>query len=127
VFPEVRPALARLGQSFTLIALTNGNANLSKIGLREMFDAVISAASTGAAKPDREIFAAAVRAGGATAAETLHVGDHPEHDVHGARQAGLKAIWVNRKGEKWPADLPEPDDVVQDIGHLAELMGAPGL
>lgn len=126
VFPEVRPALTRLGRSYTLIALTNGNANLSKIGLRDMFDDVVSAASAGAAKPDREIFDVAVRAGGAAAAETLHVGDHPEHDVHGARQAGLKAIWVNRNGEEWPADLPKPDDVVQDIGHLAELLGAPG-
>ena len=125
VFPEVRPALARLGRAYTLIALTNGNANLSKIGLREMFDDVVSAASAGAAKPDREIFDMAVRAGGAAAAETLHVGDHPEHDVHGARQAGLKAIWVNRNGEEWPTDLPKPDDVVQDIGHLAELLGAP--
>lgn len=126
VFPDVRPALTRLGRSFALVALTNGNANLSKIGLRDMFDDVICAAATGVAKPGREIFDVAVRAGGASAHETVHVGDHPEHDVHGAHQAGLKAVWVNRKGDDWPADLPAPDDVVKDIGHLAELLCAPG-
>lgn len=126
VFPEVRPALTRLGRSFTLIALTNGNANLSKIGLRDMFDGVISAATTGVAKPDRQIFHAAVRAGGAAAHQTLHVGDDPEHDVHGAHRAGLKAVWVNRHGNQWPTELPAPDDVVDDLGHLAEMLCAPG-
>lgn len=124
IYPDVRPALATLGRSYTLIAVTNGNANLGTIGLREMFEDVISAATVGAAKPERRIFDAAVRAGGAAAHETLHVGDHPEHDVHGARRAGLRSVWVNRDGHAWPEELPEPDEVVEDIGHLARLLGA---
>lgn len=122
VFPDVEPALMGLRQSFTLIAVTNGNANLDKIGLREMFDEVVSAASAGAAKPARHIFDTAVRAGGAVAEETVHVGDHPEHDVHGARQAGLRAVWVNRLGREWPQELPEPDGIVEDIAELAALL-----
>jgi putative hydrolase of the HAD superfamily len=122
VFPEVRPALARLGRSYTLVALTNGNANLSAIGLRELFDEVVSAASAGAAKPDREIFDMAVSAGGAAAHETLHVGDHPEHDVCGARLAGLRTAWVNRDGAGWPDELPAPDRIVRDVGQLAALL-----
>lgn len=124
IYPDVRPGLATLGRSYTLIAVTNGNANLGTIGLREMFDDVISAATVGAAKPERRIFDAAVRAGGAAAHETLHVGDHPEHDVHGARQAGLRSVWVNRNGHEWPEEFPAPDEVVEDIGHLARLLGA---
>ena len=122
VFPDVRPTLTRLGGSYTLIALTNGNADLAKIGLRDLFDDVISAAKTGAAKPARKIFDEAVRAGGAGHAETLHVGDHPEHDVHGARQAGLRAVWVNRNGHDWPEDLPAPDGVIEEIAALAALL-----
>jgi len=122
VFPDVRPALTTMRRSFTLIAVTNGNANLEKIGLRDLFDDVISAATAGAAKPARHIFDTAVRAGGASAEETMHVGDHPEHDVHGARQAGLRAVWVNRNGHDWPEELPEPDGVVQDIGELAAML-----
>lgn len=124
VYPDVRPALTTLGRSYTLIAVTNGNANLGAIGLRDMFDDVVSAATAGAAKPSRQIFDVAVRAGGATAHETVHVGDHPEQDVDGARQAGLRAVWVNRNGHTWPAELPEPDEIVEDIGHLARILGA---
>jgi putative hydrolase of the HAD superfamily len=122
VFPDVRPALTRMRRSFTLIAVTNGNANLEKIGLRDLFDHVVSAAAAGAAKPARHIFETAVRAGGASAEETVHVGDHPEHDVDGARQAGLRAVWVNRNGHEWPEELEEPDGVVEDIAGLAALL-----
>ena len=60
--------------------------------------------------------------GTASAAQTLHVGDHPLYDVHGARQAGLRAVWVNRHGEEWPGDYPEPDAEVQHVGELHDLL-----
>jgi putative hydrolase of the HAD superfamily len=123
VFPDVRPTLSTLKASYTLIAVTNGNADLAKIGLSDLFDEVISAATAGVAKPEPEIFDRAVRAGRARAEETLHVGDHPEADVHGAIRAGLKAVWVNRNGDGWPEDLPEPDGIIEDIASLADLLG----
>lgn len=123
LFPEARPALAALRQRFVLIAVTNGNANLEKIGIRDLFDDVVSAATAGAAKPARPIFDAAVRAGGASAAQTLHVGDHPLYDVHGARDAGLRAVWVNRNGDEWPDEYEAPDIEVQHVGELDALLG----
>lgn len=123
VFPEVRPALTALGQRYCVIAVTNGNANLEHIGLRDLFDTVVSATSAGAPKPARRIFEVAVQAGGATADETLHVGDHPEVDVVGARDAGLKAVWVNRYGHDWPDYLQRPDGIVKDMGELLSLLG----
>ena len=38
VFPEVRPTLNALGENYCVIAVTNGNANLDTIGLRDLFD-----------------------------------------------------------------------------------------
>jgi len=122
LFPEVRPALESLAERYVLIAVTNGNADLDKIGIRQLFDGVVSAATAGAAKPARQIFDMAVKAGGADATETLHVGDHPLYDVHGARDAGLRAVWVNRDGDDWPAEYHEPDGEVQNIGELHELL-----
>lgn len=122
VFPEVRPALQSLRQDYCVIAVTNGNADLNRIGIRDLFHEVISAASAGAAKPDRQIFEAAVHAGGAEAHETLHVGDHPEVDVVGARDAGLKSVWVNRSGDDWPDHLQRPDAIVKDVGELLSLL-----
>jgi len=123
VFPEVRPALTALRERFTLIAVTNGNADLETIGISDLFDGHVNAAMAGAAKPDRSIFDVAVKAGGASAAETLHVGDHPLYDVHGAKQAGLRTAWVNRDGSVWPAEYELPDAEVAHVGELLTVIG----
>lgn len=122
LFPEVRPALTALRNEYVLVAVTNGNADLERIGIHDLFDGFVSASSAGAAKPARQIFEVAVAAGGATAGQTLHVGDHPECDVDGARDAGLKTIWVNRNGSDWPAELPQPDGIVEHVGELVSLL-----
>jgi putative hydrolase of the HAD superfamily len=126
VFPEVRPALTELRQRYCVVAVTNGNADLDVIGIGDLFHKVISAASTGVAKPAREIFDAAVQAGSAEAHETLHVGDHPEVDVVGALDAGLKSVWVNRNGHDWPDHLQRPDGIVRDVGELLSLLRVTG-
>ena len=126
LFPDVRPALRSIKQRFTVIAVTNGNANLEKIGIAELFDGYVSARSAGAAKPARPIFDAAVTAGGAEPSRTLHVGDHPEYDVDGARDAGLRTAWVNRSGAVWPEALPRPDSTVTDLFELERLLANAG-
>lgn len=122
LFPEVRPALETLRSSYRLVAVTNGNAKLDRIGIGDLFDACITAGIAGAAKPDRRIFDVAIRAGGAAAHQTLHVGDHPEFDVDGARGAGMPTVWVNRRGGEWPQHLRRPDAVIEHVGQLAELL-----
>ena len=122
IFPEVIPALEALRKKFVVIALTNGNANLETIGINHLFNGVVTAASAGAAKPARRIFEVAVKVGGATPQQTLHVGDHPEFDVDGARMAGMRTAWVNRSRDEWPTDFDAPDIEVQHIGELAKML-----
>ena len=122
IFPEVRPALAELRERYILIAVTNGNANLRMIGIDDLFHDIVTARLAGAAKPDQQIFDAAVSAAGCTPEQTLHVGDHPEFDVDGAIAAGLHAVWVNRSGDKWPQGLAKPHAVVTHIGQLPDLL-----
>lgn len=122
LFPDVRPALTSLHARYRLIAVTNGNARLDKIGIGDLFDGFVTARSVGAAKPARPIFDAAVEAGGAPASQTLHVGDHPELDVDGARAAGLKAVWINREGFSWPEEFDAPDEVINDLHELDRLL-----
>lgn len=120
-FPDVLPALEALAQRFAIVAVTNGNANLEAIGLRHLFHDIVTAVDVGAAKPAPVIFEVAVQRAGVTPAEVLHVGDHPELDVDGARSAGLKTAWMNRNGHDWPGHLPEPD---LTVGTVTELHGA---
>lgn len=122
LYPDVLPALDALATDYRLIAVTNGNADLQAIGIRHLFDDVVSAAEVGAAKPAREIFDEAVRRAGVTHGEALHVGDHPECDVEGARAAGLTPVWMNRAGRAWPEHLPAPHAVVSNVGELRRLL-----
>lgn len=118
LFPDVPEALDSLASRFTLVAVTNGNARLDKVGLSNWFSACVSAREVGRAKPHPSMFAAAAAAGGHPPAATLHVGDHPEQDVHGAKLAGMSAVWVNRKGAHWPTVWQSPDETVRDLAEL---------
>jgi putative hydrolase of the HAD superfamily len=103
--------------------VTNGNANLESIGIDHLFSEVVTAVMAGAAKPARQVFDLAVQAGGFSAEQTLHVGDHPMYDVDGARSAGLRTAWVNRTASDWPGELLSPDIEVADIGKLPGKLG----
>lgn len=122
LYPDVLPDLEYLFARFTVVALTNGNANLQTIGIRHLFHDVVTAAEVGAAKPARKIFDVAVRKTGASPVEILHVGDHPETDVDGGRQAGLRTAWVNRVNAEWPEHLAAPDVTVTSITELRKIL-----
>ena len=122
LYPDVEPALTALAGRFSLIAVTNGNANLEVIGIRHLFQDVVTAVDAGVAKPARPIFDEAVRRAGVDRHETLHVGDHPELDVAGAADAGLRTAWMNRVDADWPEHLEPPDATVGTITELHDLL-----
>ena len=122
LFPDVMPDLEVLFEQFTIVAVTNGNANLHTIGIGHLFHGIITAADAGAAKPAQSIFDKAVEEAGVSPSEVLHVGDHPEADIDGARQAGLRTAWVNRTGESWPDHLEPPDAQVSTLTELRKLL-----
>lgn len=122
LYPDVLPDLEILFSRFTVVAVTNGNANLQTIGIRHLFHDVVTAADVGAAKPARRIFDIAIRKTGVSPEEILHVGDHPETDVNGGRQAGLRTAWVNRENAEWPDHLPQPDLTIGTISELREIL-----
>lgn len=112
LFPGVLEALERAHRRYRLAALSNGNADLRRIGAGRLFDVVLSAESVGRAKPHPAMFERALAEAGVAADEAVHVGDHPEHDVLAARGAGLHAVWAN------PLALPRPDALPADVPTL---------
>jgi putative hydrolase of the HAD superfamily len=122
LYPDVQPHLEKLSEKFVLIALTNGNANLDVIGISRFFRHVVTASEVGIAKPAKPIFDAAVERSGLSRDEILHVGDHPETDIDGARQAGLCTAWMNRSDADWPEHLAPPDAVITTLADLAKLL-----
>ena len=124
LFPDVLSNLEVLAENFKILALTNGNASLQKIGIDHLFHDAVTASDVGAAKPAREIFEVAIERSGYSAIEILHVGDHPETDIDGAREAGMQTAWMNRTSADWPEHLPQPDVVVTSVTGLRNLLEA---
>jgi HAD superfamily hydrolase (TIGR01549 family) len=117
-YADALPALAALSSRVPLISISNGNADLQRIGLRHHFRACISSRDIGYAKPHARIFEAACKELGVAAENVLHVGDDPELDVGGARSAGLRTAWLNRTGAAWSHGAA-PDLVIGDLNELA--------
>jgi putative hydrolase of the HAD superfamily len=119
LYPDVRPALERLRKRYRLFAVSNGNADLARCGLADIFDGHVTARSAGAAKPDERIFRRMLGQAGVRAADVVHVGDDPLADVVGALRAGLQAVWVNRDARAWPDHLEPPPRTVTTLADLA--------
>lgn len=121
-YPDVQPALARLRSHYRLATLSNGNADLTRIGLARYFTLSLNACAVGCAKPDRRAFEALAAALALQPHEIAYVGDDPYIDVEGARACGLRAIWMDRTGAEWPGALREPDLSVRDCDQLVRAL-----
>ncbi|MCQ6256313.1 HAD family hydrolase [Pseudomonas sp. Q11] len=121
IFPEVQPTLEVLANHFALGVVTNGNADVRRLGLADYFKFALCAEDIGIAKPDARLFHEALQRGGATAQTAVHIGDHPGDDIAGAQQAGLRAIWFNPAGKAWDAERA-PDAEIRSLTELPGLL-----
>lgn len=118
LYPEVRDCLTRLARRLPLASLTNGNADIARVGIGHYFKAAISAHAHGVSKPDAALFHIACRALACDPGEVLHVGDDMALDVRGARDAGLQVLWLNRTAATWATVTGEdaPATVIDLLG-----------
>ena len=120
LYPDALAALERLAARYPLVSISNGNADLERIGLKRFFRHSISSRALGVAKPAPPIFHAACAELGLAPHEMLHVGDDPELDVAGARAAGLRCVWLKRHDAY--AATPVADLTVRDLTELADWL-----
>ena len=124
-FEDAVPALEFLSARYRLVSLSNGNADLARIGLARFFHASISAREFGVAKPDPRIFHAAAGAAEVRPEEVLHVGDDVLLDVLGAKNAGMQTAWINRNESLWPHEDSRPDAEFFSLDELCGLIRTP--
>ncbi|MBW8823193.1 MAG: HAD family hydrolase [Xanthomonadales bacterium] len=123
-YDDAIDALQRLAARFPIIALTNGNADLGRIGIAHLFRGIVTARDFGTGKPDPAIFHHACTLLGALPEQTLHVGDDIELDVIGAQAAGLQTAWINRTDAVWPADARAPDATFTTLSACTDWLDA---
>ncbi len=118
--PEVAGALRTLRDtSLTVVALTNSvasvaEAQLAHAGIRDSFDAVVSADSVAHLKPASQPYAAVADAYGVELGDVRLVAAH-WWDVAGAMRAGCRAAFVARPSMVLSPAWPRPDIVEPDL------------
>jgi len=121
VFPHTHDVLGYLqGKGYRLHLITNGFEDVQHIKLKSSdltryFEEVITSEHSGHLKPDPRMFAHALARTGATAAESLMVGDNLECDVLGAYNAGIDQVYFNPDKRRHFAET------TYEISSLAEL------
>jgi len=123
LYPQAAEVLQRLSGRYPLLAVSNGNADVVRVGLGAYFSGSVSARDAGVAKPDPRIVHAAAAHRGCAPHQVLHVGDDHAADVVGAAQAGMQAVWLRHPTALEPAHSAHAHLVVEDLRHLCEALG----
>jgi len=119
LYPEAQTVLSALSETYTLVAVTNGNTNPEGTDLAGLFETIIFAEDCGIHKPDPRIFEVMMkRLGLNTPKAVLHVGDHLINDIHCAAAAGCATVWFN------PGHAPNTTQTTPtyEIRALTELL-----
>ena len=104
LFDDAIEVLETLKNNYKLAIITNGDGiqqreKLQKTKIEKYFSEIIISSEIGVAKPDKQIFEVACKNLNIKSQECIMIGDKYKTDVQGAINAGIKAIWVNRKNE----------------------------
>lgn len=120
LFEGAETAIRALAKGYVLGALTNGNADIKRLGLGHVFDFAFSAEQVGAPKPAPQLFNAALQYTQTAPHEMVYVGDDPLLDIDAANRLGLHTIWVKNSERPGPGESV-PDEIIE---HLHELPAA---
>ena len=120
-FEGALEVIANIANAYQLGALTNGNADIHRLGLGEHFSFAFSAEQVGAPKPAPDLFHRALEHTGCDPHEMLYVGDDPIKDVDAANRVGLGTIWVRGSAKPEPGETAA-DAVIDDIRQLPEAI-----
>ena len=104
-----------------MAVITNGSKSqrdkIEALEASRYFEAVFISGEVGIAKPDPRIFRQALSRLNTAPGQSVFVGDSMEHDIAGARNAGMMTVYI-MKGE-----VEDPDDALCDlvVSDLREL------
>jgi 2-haloacid dehalogenase len=123
-FPEVPAALARLQTKYQLAVLSNGDPDMLEAARNFHgipFDAVISVAEANAFKPHRATYEMAARKMGVAMDQVLFVANH-EFDCVGAKAAGMRVAFIDRRRRPFAGWPHQPDLILQSMTALADTL-----
>ena len=120
-FDDVLPTLNALRDHYIMGILSNGNTYPDRCGLAGYFQFVVLAQDYGVRKPDPRLFEVAIGLAGCTKRQLLHVGDSFQNDIIGAKQVGVRSVWLNRQGADNDTEQ-QPDFEISSLRELTEIL-----
>ena len=131
--PHAKKTLQRLSQKYQLGVISNYTyapliyAGLRKLKINEFFNVVVVSDEAGWRKPSPKIFRKALMRMRLKADEVLYVGDTPLEDIAGARQVGMKTVFIpsqfNSLEAMRKAPQPsQPDHVIEKLSDLFKIL-----
>jgi 2-haloacid dehalogenase len=123
-YGDVDAALARLGEEYELVGLSNGDPDMLA-AVRPNFetdlDGVVSVAETGAYKPHRASYDRCCERFDVAPQEVLFVTAHT-FDLVGAKAMGMRGAFLNRHENPFGGWRHRPDLIVGDTEELATAL-----
>jgi putative hydrolase of the HAD superfamily len=98
-------------------------SSLRKTGINTFFNAVVVSEENGWRKPSSHIFQDALDKLQIQANEAVYVGDNPIEDIKGAKQAGLKTVFVASQfytSKDLFDSQQKPDFIAKDLQSISE-------
>ena len=123
-FPEVPAALAKLQTKYKLVVLSNGDPDMletAKKYHKVPFDRVISVAEANSFKPHIATYTKAAEIVGIRMDQVLFVANHG-FDVIGAKSAGMRTAFINRRERPFERTPHQPDIIVRTMQDLADAI-----
>lgn len=120
LFPHSKEALNYLQDKYELHIITNGfnesqAMKMSSSGLTSYFQLIVTSETMGYRKPDKRIFEYAINKLETIPASCLMIGDNPDADIAGAKNAGIDQVLFN------PLNIPCVLNPTYTISCLSEL------
>jgi putative hydrolase of the HAD superfamily len=111
-------------QGYLLGIIFNGRGEFQTqaifgLGIQDYFDTILISELEQLRKPQPEIFHRAIDKLGVSAKNSIFVGDNPEADIVGAKNAGMKAIW--KRSSHW-LEAKAADATIDELSEIPALL-----
>jgi len=129
--PCASKTLKRLSNSYALALISNFTyapviyAGLRKLRFSKFFNAVLVSEDVGWRKPHPKIFEEALKRINKSVEQTVLVGDSPEEDILGAKNMGIKAVFVPSQFftvEDVRSASQKPDIILNSLCKLPQIL-----
>src|SRR5437588_5941791 len=127
LYPQVQETLDQLHSHYGMAVVTDAQSayaalELRAVGLLQYFDPIIVSGDYGYRKPDSRLFQKALDALQVGPEQALFFGNDLYHDIYGAQQVGMKAIFVAYNQGNTSSQAILPDFTINSFAELSQAV-----